>query len=181
MIPLPPQHVVVWIHAGHYILNCPFCEHGETKVVDSRFAGHGAIRRRRECLLCQQRFTTFERIEETPLFVVKRDGVRQPFERSKLLAGLVRACTKRPVGLEEIERAAVTIEARLRNGVRDEVPSSVIGDEALAVLRDLDRVAYVRFASVYRDFQDVEEFERELARLEGRKPPRKRAKRTPVR
>ena len=101
--------------------------------------GKGAIRRRRECLLCAQRFTTFERIEETPLFVVKRDGTRQPFERSKLLAGLVRACTKRPVSIEQIERAAATIEAGLRNGVRDEVPSQAIGDEALAVLRDLDR------------------------------------------
>jgi transcriptional repressor NrdR len=149
-------------------MRCPFCEHGETKVVDSRVAGQGAIRRRRECLLCSQRFTTFERIEETPLFVVKRDGSRQPFERAKLLAGLVRAATKRPVSLEQIERAAATIEAGLRNGVRDEVPSEAIGDEALAVLRDLDRVAYVRFASIYRDFQDAEEFGRELARLEGR-------------
>jgi transcriptional repressor NrdR len=147
-------------------VNCPYCEHGETKVVDSRVAGKGAIRRRRECLLCQQRFTTFERIEETPLFVVKRDGTRQPFERSKLLAGLVRACTKRPVSIEQIERTAATIEAGLRNGIREEVSSQDIGDEALAVLHDLDAVAYVRFASVYRDFQDVEEFERELARME---------------
>ncbi|HEY0387233.1 MAG TPA: transcriptional regulator NrdR [Gaiellales bacterium] len=145
---------------------CPYCEHGETKVVDSRVAGKGAIRRRRECLLCEQRFTTFERIEETPLFVVKRDGSRQPFDRSKLMAGLVRACTKRPVSLEQVERAVATIEARLRNGIREEVESPRIGDEALAVLRDLDPVAYVRFASVYRDFQDVEEFERELDRLE---------------
>jgi transcriptional repressor NrdR len=145
---------------------CPFCEHGETKVVDSRMAGKGAIRRRRECLLCAQRFTTFERIEETPLFVIKKDGARQPFERAKLMAGLVRACTKRPVSLEELERAATTIEAGLRNGVRDEVASHAIGDEALAVLHDLDKVAYVRFASIYRDFQDVEEFEQELARLE---------------
>jgi transcriptional repressor NrdR len=165
-------------------VNCPFCEHGETKVVDSRVAGKGTIRRRRECLLCAQRFTTFERIEETPLFVVKRDGVRQPFERAKLMAGLVRACTKRPVSLEQIERAVTTIEAGLRNGVRDEVSSGAIGEEALAVLRDLDRVAYVRFASVYRDFQDVEEFERELQLLEGRKRrrrPKAAPKRTPVR
>jgi transcriptional repressor NrdR len=149
-------------------VKCPFCEHGETKVVDSRVAGQGAIRRRRECLLCEQRFTTFERVEETPLFVVKRDGARQPFDRAKLLAGLVRACTKRPVSIEEIERAGAAIEAGLRNGIGDEVPSAAIGDEALAVLRDLDRVAYVRFASVYRDFQDVEEFEQELERLEER-------------
>jgi len=147
-------------------MNCPFCEHGETKVVDSRVAGKGTIRRRRECLLCAQRFTTFERIEETPLFVIKKDGARQPFERAKLMAGLVRACTKRPVSLEELERAVTTIEAGLRNGVRDEVASHAIGDEALAVLHDLDKVAYVRFASIYRDFQDVEEFEQELARLE---------------
>jgi transcriptional repressor NrdR len=147
-------------------VTCPYCEHGETKVVDSRVAGKGAIRRRRECLLCSQRFTTFERIEETPLFVVKRDGSRQPFDRSKLMAGLVRACTKRPVSIEQIERAVAVIESRLRNGIREEVESQAIGEEALAVLRDLDRVAYVRFASVYRDFQDVEEFEQELDRLE---------------
>jgi len=165
-------------------MNCPFCEHGETKVVDSRVAGADTIRRRRECLVCQQRFTTFERVEETPLHVVKRDGSRQPFDRSKLLAGLTRACVKRPVSLEQIEAAAVTIEARLRNGVRDEVPAASIGEAALAVLRDLDRVAYVRFASVYRDFQDVDEFERELKKLEGKKPRRKPArvaKRTSVR
>jgi transcriptional repressor NrdR len=160
-------------------MNCPFCEHGETKVVDSRVAGRGAIRRRRECLLCAQRFTTFERVEETPLHVVKRDGSRQPFDRAKLLAGLARACVKRPVPLEQIERAAVTIEAGLRNGVRDEVEARRIGEEALRVLRDLDRVAYVRFASVYRDFQDVDEFKRELVRLEGRRTSARR--RTPVR
>lgn len=155
-------------------MNCPFCEHGETKVVDSRVAGKGAIRRRRECLLCVQRFTTFERIEESALFVVKKDGSRQPFDRAKLMAGLVRACTKRPVSAAELERAAAAIEYGLRNGVREEVPTQAIGDEALAVLHELDRVAYVRFASIYRDFQDVEEFERELALLEsnGRTPVR---------
>ena len=163
-------------------MNCPFCEHGETKVVDSRVAGKGAIRRRRECLVCSQRFTTFERVEETPLYVVKRDGSRQPFDRGKLLAGLARACVKRPVSMEQVERAAVTIEAGLRNGVRDEVDARRIGEEALRVLRDLDRVAYVRFASVYRDFQDVDEFKRELVRLEGRRKPAKQvAKRTRVR
>lgn len=163
-------------------MNCPFCEHGETKVVDSRVAGKGAIRRRRECLICSQRFTTFERVEQSPLHVVKRDGARQPFDRTKLLAGLTRACVKRPVSLEQIERAAVTIEAGLRNGVGDEIESARIGEEALRVLRDLDRVAYVRFASVYRDFQDVDEFKRELAKLEGRKKrPARVAKRTGVR
>ncbi len=147
-------------------MNCPYCEHGETKVVDSRVAGKGAIRRRRECLLCGQRMTTFERVEQAPLHVVKRDGARQPFDPQKLLAGLARACVKRPVPLADIERAAVRIEAELRNGVGDEVESAAIGEETLRVLRDLDLVAYVRFASVYRDFQDVEEFERELERLD---------------
>jgi transcriptional repressor NrdR len=151
-------------------MNCPYCEHGETKVIDTRVAGKGAIRRRRECLLCGQRMTTFERVEQAALHVVKRDGTRQPFDRSKLMAGLTRACVKRPVPLAQIEQAAVRIEARK------------IGEQALRVLRDLDRVAYVRFASVYRDFQDVDEFERELAQLEGRKKPAKRvAKRTSVR
>jgi transcriptional repressor NrdR len=164
-------------------VNCPFCEHGETKVVDSRVAGKGAIRRRRECLICTQRFTTFERVEQTPLYVIKRDGSRQPFDRVKLLAGLSRACVKRPVSIEQIEHAAVTIEAGLRNGVRDEVEASRIGEETLKVLRNLDRVAYVRFASVYRDFQDVDEFKRELAKLEPRKKARsaKVEKRTGVR
>ena len=97
-------------------------------MVDSRVAGKGTIRRRRECLLCAQRFTTFERTEESPLFVVKRDGSRQPFDRGKLMAGLVRACTKRPLSLEQIEGAAATVEARLRNGIREEVPSQAIGE-----------------------------------------------------
>jgi transcriptional repressor NrdR len=148
-------------------VNCPFCEHGETKVVDSRATGAAAIRRRRECLLCGQRFTTFERLEEATLAVVKRDGTRQPFDRRKLLGGLVRACAKRPIATAQIEAAAAEIEARLRNGVRDEVEASRIGEEALAVLRLLDGVAYVRFASVYRDFQTVDEFTRELERLEA--------------
>ncbi len=165
-------------------MNCPFCEHGETKVIDSRVAGSGAIRRRRECLLCAQRFTTFERVEEAPLVVVKRDGSRQPFDRRKLLAGLTRACTKRPISTAQIERAAADIETRLRNGVRDEVAASQIGEQALEVLRALDRVAYVRFASVYRDFQDAEEFTRELERLQAPEPERAAApvaKRTRVR
>jgi transcriptional repressor NrdR len=168
-------------------MNCPYCEMGETKVVDTRVAGRGAIRRRRACLVCGQRVTTFERVEQAPLWVVKRDGTRQPFDRQKLLAGLVRACVKRPVPLAAVDQAAVRIEAALRNGVGDEVDAVAIGEEALRVLRELDRVAYVRFASVYRDFQDVDEFERELDRLENGgadRPPRARiprAERTPVR
>jgi len=108
-------------------MNCPYCEHGETKVIDTRVAGKGAIRRRRECLLCGQRMTTFERVEQAALHVVKRDGTRQPFDRSKLMAGLTRACVKRPVPLAQIEQAAVRIEADLRNGVGDEVEARQIG------------------------------------------------------
>jgi transcriptional repressor NrdR len=164
---------------------CPFCEHGATRVVDSRLGGTGAVRRRRECLLCAQRFTTFERLEDVPLTVVKRDGARQPFDRTKLLAGLRRACAKRAVPSADVERAAADVEARLRNGVRDEVSSAEIGERALAVLRDLDGVAYVRFASVYRDFRDVAEFTRELRRLEGddedERPDRPADERTLVR
>ena len=163
-------------------MNCPYCEHGETKVVDTRVAGKGAIRRRRECLLCGQRMTTFERVEQAPLHVVKRDGTRQPFDRAKLMAGLTRACVKRPVPLAQIEQAAVRIEAEPAKRRRRRGRGAPIGEEALRVLRDLDRVAYVRFASVYRDFQDVDEFERELALLEGRKKPANAvAKRTSVR
>ena len=163
-------------------MNCPFCEHGETKVIDSRVAGSGAIRRQRECLLCGQRFTTFERVEEAPLVVVKRDGSRQPFDRRKLLAGLTRACTKRPISTAQIERVAGDVESRLRNGVRDEVASSQIGEQVLEALRELDRVAYVRFASVYREFQDVDEFTRELERLERAEAPQQPvARRTRVR
>lgn len=164
---------------------CPFCEHGATKVVDSRLGGAGAVRRRRECLLCGQRFTTFERLEYVPLTVVKRDGARQPFDRGKLLAGLRRACAKRAVPAADVERAAADVEARLRNGVRDEISSAEIGEHALAALRALDGVAYVRFASVYRDFRDVAEFTRELRRLEGRdedeRPDRAAESRTLVR
>ena len=132
-------------------MNCPFCEHGETKVVDSRVAGRGAIRRRRECLICSQRFTTFERVEETPLYVVKRDGLRQPFDRAKLLAGLTRACVKRPVSLEQIEQAAPGAIVDLHDGwprvtstERDRTPTA----QALAIaLPRLAELGY-RFVTV---------------------------------
>ena len=162
-------------------MNCPYCEHGETKVVDSRVAGKGAIRRRRECLLCGQRMTTFERVEQAPLHVVKRDGTRQPFDRRSSWPGLTRACVKRPVPLAR-DRAGGGADRGRASETASATRSrrAAIGEEALRVLRDLDRVAYVRFASVYRDFQDVDEFERELALLEGRKSPPV-AKRTSVR
>jgi transcriptional repressor NrdR len=150
---------------------CPFCEHPDHRVVESRVPDtKDAIRRRRECLGCGRRFTTYERVEEMALVVVKSSGERQPFDRTKLLEGLQRACHKRPVATTQLEAAVRDIEIELRNRLRQEVRSSQIGDLALRRLKEIDAVAYVRFASVYRAFADVEEFEEELARLE-REPP----------
>ena len=150
---------------------CPFCENHEHRVVESRVADDkDAIRRRRECQACGRRFTTYERCEEMPLVVVKSSGERQPFDRAKLLDGLQRACHKRPVPTASLELAVRDIEAELRNRLRHEVRSSQIGELVLRRLKEIDQVAYVRFASVYRAFADVEEFEEELARLE-REPP----------
>jgi transcriptional repressor NrdR len=150
---------------------CPFCENPDHRVVESRVADmKDAIRRRRECLGCGRRFTTYERCEEMPLVVVKASGERQPFDRGKLLDGLQRACHKRQVSTASLEMAVRDIEAELRNRLRQEVRSSQIGELALRRLKEIDPVAYVRFASVYRQFADVEEFEDELARLE-REPP----------
>ena len=138
----------------------------QMKVVDSRDTDSGdAIRRRRECLSCQRRFTTYERVEEAPLVVVKRRGEREVFSRSKLLEGLVRACEKRPVDAGTLEKFVDSVEAALRNEFKTEVPSAEIGDRVLSQLKNLDKVAYVRFASVYRHFEDVEEFQRELSKL----------------
>ncbi|MBY0396635.1 MAG: transcriptional regulator NrdR [Thermoleophilia bacterium] len=150
---------------------CPHCQSAEHRVVESRVPdSKDAIRRRRECLVCGSRFTTYERVEETPLVVVKSSGERQPFDRTKLLEGLQRACHKRQVPTAQLEVAVRDIEAELRNRLRQEVPSARIGELALRRLKEIDSVAYVRFASVYRKFEDVEEFEDELARLE-REPP----------
>ncbi len=138
----------------------------QMKVVDSRDTDSGdAIRRRRECLSCQRRFTTYERVEEAPLVVIKRMGEREVFSRSKLLEGLVRACEKRPVDAETLEKFVDSVETALRNEFKTEVPSAEIGDRVLSQLKSLDKVAYVRFASVYRHFEDVEEFQRELSKL----------------
>jgi transcriptional repressor NrdR len=146
---------------------CPQCSHADSRVLESRLAGAGdAIRRRRACLACGARFTTFERVEESPLWVLKRDGSRQPFSRGKLLRGLERACAKRPIPLDRVEATAAAVEAELRAGAR-EVESEEIGEAALRRLRELDGVAYVRFASVYRCFEDVEEFQQELELLEA--------------
>ena len=147
-------------------MRCPFCAAVEDKVVDTRPSENEAvIRRRRECSSCGRRFTTYERVEETLPVVVKKDGRREPFDRAKVHGGLVKACSKRPVSLETIERAVDRIERELLESAEKEVPSSRIGDAVMVALRNLDDVAYVRFASVYRSFRDVAELMEELKSL----------------
>ncbi len=147
-------------------MRCPFCGHAETKVVDSRVSeSQDAIRRRRECLSCTQRFTTYERREEMPLMVMKRDGRREPFDRGKLLRGLVVASAKRDVAPRQLETLIDDIESELHNSFRYEITAMQLGDLVLRRLRDLDKVAYVRFASVYKSFQDLDEFTSELKEL----------------
>ncbi|MBN2203473.1 MAG: transcriptional repressor NrdR [Thermoleophilia bacterium] len=148
-------------------MRCPYCGSDESRVVDSRDSEAGdAVRRRRECLECDRRYTTYERVEDVPLVVVKRDGREEMFARAKLLNGLLRACEKRSVDRERLERAVDEIETEVRQGGRDRVSTQEVGERALLALREIDKVAYVRFASVYRQFDDLEEFQRELARLE---------------
>ncbi len=147
-------------------MKCPFCGHAETKVVDSRVSeSQIAIRRRRECLKCAQRFTTYERREEVPLMVVKKDSRREPFDRGKLLRGLVMASVKREVTTQQLEDLIDDIESELHNSFRYEIPARQLGDMVLTRLRALDKVAYVRFASVYKSFQDLDEFTSELKNL----------------
>ena len=147
-------------------MRCPFCGFTESKVIDSRPTEDGdRIRRRRECLSCARRFTTYEMIETTPLMVVKRDKSRQTFDKGKLLKGLLRACEKRPVSLETLENLVNEIEATFINSFMKEVDSSEIGELAVQKLKDIDLVAYVRFASVYRDFKDLDSFMSELKAL----------------
>ena len=147
-------------------MKCPFCGYTESKVIDSRPAEEGAtIRRRRECLACQKRFTTYEVIESVPVIVVKKDKSREVFDRNKLFNGMLRACEKRPVSLEKIETAVNEIETTLQNSFDREVTSVHIGELAMDKLKDLDEVAYVRFASVYRQFKDINTFMDELAKL----------------
>ncbi|MGO8683918.1 MAG: transcriptional regulator NrdR [Thermoleophilia bacterium] len=147
-------------------MRCPFCGSSESKVVDSRDSEpNDTIRRRRECLACERRFTTYERVEEVPLVVVKRSGREEVFTRGKLLNGLLRACEKRGIPLERLERVADEIENELRRESGQRVSTADVGERALHRLKDLDKVAYVRFASVYRQFEDIDEFQKELARL----------------
>jgi len=144
-------------------MKCPVCSYSETKVVDSRLSGDGgAIRRRRECLKCEKRFTTYEYVETAPLMVIKKDGRRQSFDRAKIVAGLNKACEKRPVSVERIEEIAIEVERVLQKKYDREVNASVIGEVIMEKLAAIDDVAYVRFASVYRQFRDVNQFMNEL-------------------
>ncbi|GAB4165435.1 MAG: transcriptional regulator NrdR [Geothermobacteraceae bacterium] len=147
-------------------MKCPFCGFGDTRVVDSRLGKDGNnIRRRRECAGCEKRFTTYERIEETLPLVVKKDGRREPFDRTKIIAGMQRACEKRPVSIETIEKAVDSLETTLQESGDKEIDASRIGEMVMQILHDLDEVAYVRFASVYRQFRDINEFMSELQEL----------------
>ena len=155
-------------------MRCPHCKELEDKVVDSRLAEDGlAIRRRRECLSCGGRFTTFERSEPVGLRVLKRSGIAEPYDRSKVVGGLMKACKNRPVSDADIERLADEIEEHLREGGRKEVPSAEVGLSILDRLRDVDEVAYIRFASVYRDFQELTDFEKEVGLLLDKRTPPK--------
>ena len=153
-------------------MKCPFCNHMEDKVVDSRESTEGdAIRRRRECLACERRFTTYERIDEVPYMVVKKDGRREKFDRQKVLAGLLKACEKRPVSMAKLADLVNQVESKVTDSPDREISTTEIGEFLIENLRDLDKIAYVRFASVYRDFQDEEAFFNELKNLMRQKLP----------
>ena len=144
------------------LVRCPFCKHDETKVIDSRNSQDFSIRRRRECLSCERRFTTYEKIEDSPIRVIKKDGTRVPFDRERIRSGVEKACYKRPISPEQIDLLVGDVEATLYEDGEREVPSRRIGELVFNALRDLDKVAFVRFASVYREFQDVHDFVDEL-------------------
>jgi len=151
-------------------VKCPFCGHNEEKVIDSREAVDGAaIRRRRECDGCKRRFTTYERQEESPLLMVKRDGRREPFDRKKILSGVLKACEKRPVPADRMEQLVDEVERDIRKEFDREVPSTEVGERVMRRLHELDEVAYVRFASVYRSFKDINQFMKELRELLSKK------------
>jgi len=147
-------------------MRCPYCDHSESKVIDSRESKNGlSIRRRRECLVCKRRFTTYEKIVDIPFMIIKKDGRRQPFDSQKLLRGLLKACEKRPVPLAKLEEIVEEVENKLQEGAEKEMNASEIGKFLMKKLKALDKVAYVRFASVYREFKDVVEFKQELESL----------------
>ncbi len=147
-------------------MKCPFCSGLENKVIDSRLSkDHNVIRRRRECLGCSKRFTTYERIEEILPLVIKKDGRREPFDRSKIFTGMTKACEKRPISINTIERAVDRIEQSFQDRGEKEIDSAGIGEKVMSELHEIDEVAYVRFASVYRQFKDVTDFMKEVGRL----------------
>jgi transcriptional repressor NrdR len=153
-------------------LKCPFCNHLEDKVVDSRESKEGdAIRRRRECLACERRFTTYERIDEVPYMVIKKDGRREKFDRQKVLGGLLKACEKRPVSMGRLSELVNRVESKVSDSPDREISTTEIGEYLMEHLKNLDKIAYVRFASVYRDFQDEEAFFNELKTLMRHKLP----------
>jgi len=153
-------------------MKCPFCNHMDDKVVDSREGREGdAIRRRRQCLGCERRFTTYERIDEIPYMVIKKDGRREKFDRQKVLQGLLKACEKRPVGMGKLAELVNQVEAKVTDSPDREISTIEIGEMLMEALRDLDKIAYVRFASVYRDFQDEQAFFNELKNLMRHKLP----------
>ena len=147
-------------------MKCPYCSYSESKIIDSRPADEGtSIRRRRECLSCGKRFTTYETVESLPMVVIKKDGSRQSFDKQKILGGMIRACEKRPVPLAELEKIADEIEQDLQNSMDREISTESIGERVMEKLRSVDQVAYVRFASVYRQFKDIDTFMAELNKL----------------
>ena len=146
-------------------MNCPYCNHIETKVTDSRDTGEFTIRRRRECLKCNQRFTTYEAIEMTSLYVIKKDGRREKFDRNKIKTGIMKALEKRPISHDQIEKLLDRIEEKIRKTGKEEIESETIGEYVMNALKELDQVAYIRFASVYRSFTDVTSFEKEIKNL----------------
>jgi len=148
-------------------MKCPFCSHKDTQVVETRETGEDITRRRRECLKCKKRFTTYEKLENINLRIIKKDGNREMFDREKVRKGFLRACEKRPITIEQIDKAVDEIEKLLRNKGLKEVKSSVIGDLVMKYLKKIDSVAYIRFASVYRAFQDIGEFEKEVKLLKS--------------
>jgi transcriptional repressor NrdR len=147
-------------------MKCPYCRELENKVIDSRMTKEGnAVRRRRECIGCNHRFTTYERVEEVPLVLIKKDGRRETFDRNKVLAGMQRACEKRNISMNTLEESVDELERELQEMGEKEIPSSVVGSRIMTILHELDDVAYVRFASVYREFKDINDFMSELKDL----------------
>lgn len=149
---------------------CPYCAHQESKVIDSRESEDQKVtRRRRECLKCGKRFTTFERVETLDILVIKKDGSREPFERDKVRGGVVKACVKRPVSAEQIDKVVDEVEAEIRLKPEKEIPSTKVGEMVISKLKKLDKVAYIRFASIYREFTDLKDFQKELKVLISKK------------